>query len=152
VYLIALSGGTTAERSEIAERLVVAGKGRLTLCAQAELKPGSGVKRDRQLAGRQAAARAHLLSESLKGLENPRMQGRGYIVAHCVTAEEAAVVRECQGAIWHVYSRPCSRVAIQRGDPIVTATDGSFAHVREPVEALSEYLLTVGRTQRHGAR
>jgi hypothetical protein len=142
VYLIALSGGKTAERNNVAAQLLEAGKGRLTLCAQADLASLRGHLREVQLVGSQAIARARLLSQSLGGLQGPDMQGRGFIVAHCLTAEEAQVVRELDGAVWHVYSRPCSRVAIRKGDAIINGDGGgSFRHVREPIEALSDYLL-----------
>lgn len=150
MYLIALSGGTTAERTEIAERLLVAAKGRLTLCAQAEVT-GKGGNWDNQLEGRQAVARAHLLSESLKGLDGACMQHHGFVVAHCLTEQEAQVVREQKGAVWHLYGKPSARVPIRLGDPIVARTGGSFAHVIEPIEALSEYLLSVGRAKRREA-
>lgn len=146
MYLIALSGGSIAERTKVAERLLVAARGRLNLCAQVNLTL-SGKRRLVQLEGHHAVARAHSLSESLRGLKGTEMQGRGFIVAHCMTAEEAQVVREMNGVIWHIYSRPSGYVAIRKGDAIINGDGGSFRHISCPIEALSSYLLA-SRAQR----
>lgn len=132
MLLIALSGGTAAERLAIADRLVESGKGQLVAFAQETPKSAYG------------ESRARILREALVGLEpqdsEPAVVG-GVVVVHCLTEEEAEQVRKLGGAVWHVYGKPSGLVVNRIGDLMVTDASVGFRHVREPMEALSEALL-----------
>lgn len=129
MLLIALSGGTVAERVAIADRLVESGKGQLVAFAQATPKSEYG------------ATRARILADALEGMEDAPNALGGVVVVHCLAEEEAELVRSRGGAVWHVYGMPSGLVVIRHGDPIVTDGMAGFRHVREPLEALSELLL-----------
>jgi hypothetical protein len=132
LLLIALSGGTAAERLAIADRLVESWKGQLVAFAQDTPKSAYG------------ESRARILREALVGLEphneKPAIVG-GVVVVHCLTEEEAEHVRKLGGALWHVYGKPSGLVVNRVGDLMVTDATVGFRHVREPMEALSELLL-----------
>lgn len=130
MLLIALSGGTAAERVAIADRLVESGKGQLVAFAQATPKSDFG------------PARARILRDALEGMEEAPAALGGVVVVHCLTEEEAELVRNRGGVVWHVYGTPSGLVVIRHGDPIVTDGQAGFRHVREPLEALSELLLS----------
>lgn len=125
MLLIALSGGSPEERVAIADRLVASGKGHLAAFAQMTPSVNCGPRR------------AALLRDVLGG--TGAIHG-GLIIVHCVTQEEAQVVRQAKGAQWHVYGKPSSFVPILRGDTIVTNAENGFEHVRDPLEALSELM------------
>lgn len=129
MLLIALSGGNAAERTAIADRLVGSGKGQLVAFAQTTPKSEFG------------PTRARILREALEGLEDGPAQLSGVVVAHCLAEEEAELVRNRGGVVWHVYGTPSGLVVIRHGDPIVTDGLAGFRHVREPLEALSELML-----------
>ena len=75
------------------------------------------------------------------------------MIVHCLTLEEAALVRESGGEVWHVYgAKPSALVPIRRADRMVTTGENGFAHVLAPLEALSEYLLAMGLSVRSGVR
>lgn len=132
MLLIALSGGTPAERLAIADRLVESGKGQLVAFAQDTPKAPYG------------ESRARILREALVGLEpqgdKPAVAG-GVVVVHCLSEEEAEQVRKLGGVVWHVYGKPSGLVVNRMGDLMVTDGSASFRHVLEPMEALSEVLL-----------
>lgn len=132
MLLIALSGGYPKERLEIAGRLVSSGKGPLAAYAQAT--PSADYP----------ARRVEILRAFLDGPSDApaeRSAVEGMVVAHCLTELEAAEVRQRGGFVWHLYSRPSSVVSIRQGDLMVTDGQKGFAHVYEPMEALSEALL-----------
>lgn len=131
LLLIALSGGTDAERTAIADRLVESGKE--SLAAFSVTTPGTNRPLRRSMILRDA------LDTALdKGTKNP---AGGLVIVHCLTEEEACVVRAHGGAIWHVYGAPSDRVVMHRGDLNVTAKPDSFKHVLSPLDALSELVL-----------
>lgn len=132
MLLIALSGGTPAERLTIADRLVESGKGQLVAFAQDTPKSIYG------------ESRARILRGALVGLEDhddkPAVVG-GVVVVHCLAEEEAEQIRKLGGVVWHVYGKPSGLVVNRQGDLMVTDGTAGFRHVREPMEALSEALL-----------
>lgn len=130
MLLIALSGGTAAERVAIADRLVESGKGQLVAFAQATPKSDCGPNR------------ARILRDALVGMDDAPPALGGVVVVHCLAEEEAELVRNRGGVVWHVYGTPSGLVVIRHGDPIVTDGQAGFRHVREPLEALSELLLS----------
>lgn len=126
MLLIALSGGSVAEREAVADALVSSGKGGFAAFAQHTPNANSG------------ARRAEVLRGVLDGSDQSRIPG--LVVVHCLAEEEAMVVRRYGGVIWHVYGAPSKLVHIRQGDPIVTAKPEGFRHVRTSLEALSERL------------
>lgn len=137
MLLIALSGGLPAERLAIADHLVTSGKARLAAYAQATPRADFGV------------ARARILSEALSGLEGRRALAGGLVVVHCLSAEEAQLVRAQGGVLWHVHGSVTSgSVPIRREDVMVTDGQAGYAHVQAPLEALSELLLAQGLGKR----
>ena len=130
--LIALSGGRSAEREEIADHLISSGKGQFAAYAQAT--PSADY----------ALRRAEILRTYLKvpgeDFDKPSPV-EGMVVVHCLSEEEATEVRSRGGVVWHLYSKPSDAVGIQRGDVIVTTGAQGFRHVRAPLEALSELIL-----------
>jgi hypothetical protein len=131
LLLIALSGGTDAERIAIADRLIESGKE--SLAAFAVTSPGVNRPLRRSMILRDA-----LDTAQDKKTKNP---AGGLVIVHCLTEEEAAVVRAQGGAIWHVYGTPSDRVVNRQGDLNVTAKGDSFRHVLAPLDALSELVL-----------
>lgn len=129
MLLIALSGGTPAERVAVADRLVEAGKGHLVAFAQAEPKSERG------------PTRARNLREALDGLEDGEPPLGGVVVTHCLAELEAEEIRRRGGAVWHLYGQPSGYVVIRHGDPIVIDCEAGFRHIRSPLEALSELML-----------
>lgn len=133
LLLIALSGGTPSERVEIADRLVSSGKGQFAAYAQATPSADYGLRRLEVL-------RAYLgNADEPSGSSSPV---EGLVIAHCLTEQEAQEVRARGGVIWHLYSRPSGSVSIRQGDVMVTDGQAGFRHVREPLEALSELILS----------
>lgn len=126
--LIALSGGSPREREAIAQRLVGSRHARLVEFSRPAPKGCYGV------------ARASVLESGL-GRLSARARPVGVVVTHCLSEQEAALVRTLGGAVWHLYSRPSAMVVIRNGDAIVTGGEDGFQHVRSPLEALSELLL-----------
>lgn len=126
--IIALSGGSPQEREAIATRLLDAGKGLRAEFNRRAPKATYGAQRLTQL-------RAGL------GLNAPRKRTVGIVVTHCLSEQEACLVRELGGAVWHLYSRPSSFVVMRNGDAVVVDGEDGFAHVRSPLEALSELIL-----------
>lgn len=137
MLLIALSGGLPAERLAIAARLVDSGKARLVAYAQNTPRADFGV------------SRARILGEALNNMGGRRALAGGLVVVHCLSAEEATVVRAQGGVLWHVHGSVHSgSVAIRREDVMVTDGQAGYAHVRAPLEALSELLLAQGLGKR----
>ena len=131
MLLIALSGGTDIERIAIADRLVDSGKE--SLAAFAVTTPGINRPLRRSMILRDA------LDTALdKKTKNP---AGGLVIVHCLTEEEARVVRAQGGVIWHVYGTPSDQVVNRAGDFNVTAKGDSFRHVLAPLDALSELVL-----------
>lgn len=132
--LIALSGGSPAQRERIAARLIESGKARLQAYVQHEPKASHPYRR------------AHVLRAAL---EQGGHRGRqhGLVVVHCLTEQEAVLVREQGGVLWHLYSRPSARVVIRAGDCMVVDDDEGEDHIRAPLEALSELLLANERSR-----
>lgn len=131
MLLIALSGGTDAERIAIADRLIESGKE--SLVGFAVTSPGVNRPLRRSMILRDA-----LDTAQDKKTKNP---AGGLVIVHCLTEEEAVVVRAQGGVIWHVYGTPSDQVVIRRGDFHVTAKADSFRHVLAPLDALSELVL-----------
>lgn len=151
MFLIALSGGKIADRERITDCLVESGKARLAGYAlNPPLRRGESTKKLPPLDG---PARSARLAQAIAGLEcRPPVAG-GLVIVHCLTLEEAAVVRESGGEVWHVYgSSPSALVPIRRADRMVTPEGSGFAHVLTPLEALSEYLLALGLAARGRTR
>jgi hypothetical protein len=99
------------------------------------------------------AARAARLSQAIDGLEGRPPVAGGLVIVHCLTPEEATLVRESGGEVWHVYgAKPSALVPIRRADRMVTTGESGFSHVLAPLEALSEYLLAMGLTTRAAGR
>ncbi|UEB98653.1 hypothetical protein LIS66_27150 (plasmid) [Pseudomonas sp. HN2] len=149
MFLIALTGGEITDREQIADRLVSAGKARLAGYA---LNPPMrrGVKPlARKLPPLNGEARAATLAQVIDGLECKPAAAGGLVIIHCLTLQEAALVRENGGEIWHVYgSAPSALVPIRRADRMITPRGPGFGHVLDPLEALSEYLLAMGQAAR----
>lgn len=151
VFLIALSGGEIADRERITDCLVGSGKARLAGYAlNPPMRRGQSVKKLPPLDGNTRAAR---LAQAIEGLEcRPPVAG-GLVFVHCLTPEEASLVRESGGEVWHVYGgKPSALVPIRRADRMVTTGESGFAHVLAPLDALSEYLLDMGLSARSGGR
>lgn len=151
MFLIALSGGDIAEREFITDRLVMAGKARLAGFAMNPpmRREASGKK----LPPLDGVARGARLAEAIDGLESRPVAAGGLVVVHCLTPNEADVVRESGGEVWHVYGgQPSALVPIRRADRMVTTADNGFGHVLSPLEALSEYLLALGMAARKSVR
>lgn len=132
MLLIALSGGLPKERVEIADRLVTSGKGQFASYAQATPSADYALRRVEVL-------RAFLGAPAETGEPSPV---EGLVIAHCLTEQEAQEVRDRGGVVWHLYSRPSGSVSIRLGDVMVTDGQAGFRHVREPLEALSELILS----------
>ena len=151
MFLIALSGGKIADRERITDGLVESGKARLAGYA---LNPpvirGEGSRKSPPLDG---PARSERLAQAIKGLDCRPAAAGGLVIVHCLTPEEADVVRESGGEVWHVYGpNPSALVPIRRADRMVTPEGRGFAHVLTPLEALSEYLLSLGLAARERSR
>lgn len=129
LLLIALSGGHPKERSEIADRLVTSGKARLAAYSMATPSEKN--------AGRRVEVLRAFLDGPADAVRDPAPVD-GLVIANCLSELEAAEIRRRGGFIWHLYSRPSGAVSIRRGDLIVTDGHAGFAHVCEPLEALSE--------------
>jgi hypothetical protein len=147
VFLIALSGGEIADRERITDCLVGSGKARLAgFAMNPPSRRGAPAKKLPALDGKARAAR---LSQAIEGLESRPPVAGGLVIVHCLTPEEATVVRESGGEVWHVYGgKPSALVPIRRADRMVTLGENGFAHVLSPLEALSEYLLALGLAAR----
>lgn len=129
LLLIALSGGHPKERSEIADRLVNSGKARLAAFSM--------VTPSEKNAGRRLEVLRTFLDGPADGSLEPAPVD-GLVIANCLSELEADEVRRRGGFVWHLYSRPSGSVSIRLGDLIVTDGHAGFAHVCEPLEALSE--------------
>ena len=126
--LIALSGGSPAEREAVSESLVNSGKVGLVPYVLREPNVAYPYRR------------LKVLSAALQG-GVLRSRSKGVVVVHCLTEEEAGLVRDLGGSIWHLRSRPSGLVAIRLGDIVVTSDEHGAGHVRAPLEALSELML-----------
>lgn len=151
MFLIALSGGEIADRERITDCLVESGKARLAgFAMNPPLRRGASTKKLPPLDGK---ARAERLAQAIDGLESRPPVAGGLVIVHCLTPEEAAVVRESGGEVWHVYgAKPSVLVPIRREDRMVTMGQNGFGHVLAPLEALSEYLLALGLAARSSIR
>lgn len=151
MFLIALSGGKIADRERIADGLV--GSGKAGLAGYALNPPVIRGEGARKLPPLDGSVRSKRLAQAIEGLEcRPPVAG-GLVIVHCLTLEEATVVRESGGEVWHVYgSSPSALVPIRRADRMVTPEGAGFGHVLTPLEALSEYLLTLGLAARERSR
>jgi hypothetical protein len=147
LFLIALSGGDIADRELITDRLVMAGKARLAgFAMNPPVRRDASIKKQPPLDG---ASRGARLAEAITGLESRPAVAGGLVVVHCLTPEEADLVRESGGEVWHVYgAKPSALVPIRRPDRMVTTGENGFAHVLSPLEALSEYLMVLGLAAR----
>lgn len=147
MFLIALCGGEIADRECITDCLVGSGKARLAgFAMNPPLRRGAPVKKLPPLDGKARAAR---LAQAIEGLESKPPVAGGLVIVHCLTLEEATVVRESGGEVWHVYgAKPSTLVPIRRADRMVTMGESGFGHVLAPLEALSEYLLALGLAAR----
>lgn len=128
LLLIALVGGSRNEREAFSQSLIGSGKARLVEFAQPHPDAAYPYRR------------LNILHAALDD-KAIRRRGAGVVVTHCLTEQEAALVRELGGVVWHLYKRPSSLVVIRSGDAIVTNDEHGWAHVRSPLEALSELML-----------
>lgn len=151
MFLIALSGGDITDRERITDSLVRSGKARLAgFAMNPPTRRGEVSKKLPPLDG---ATRSKRLAQAIDGLESRPPVAGGLVIVHCLTPEEATVVRESGGEVWHVYgAKPSALVPIRRADRMVTVGENGFGHVLAPLEALSEYLLTLGFASRAGVR
>lgn len=151
MFLIALSGGEIADRERVTDCLVGSGKARLAgFSMNPPLRRGATEKKLPPLDGKARAAR---LSQAIEGLEARPPVAGGLVIVHCLTPDEANVVRESGGEVWHIYgAKPSALVPIRRADRMVTLGENGFGHVRSPLEALSEYLLALGLAARSNAQ
>jgi hypothetical protein len=146
VMLIALSGGTHAERIRVAEILVASSSGGLVVHAQdVPALPGRWAA---PLVERIASRRARLLSEVLRG----RSRRLGLVLTQCLTESEAELVRAEGGSVWHLYGEPSRDVVIRRADPMVSTRADVPAHVVEPLEAYSQMILARLAASRNSPR
>lgn len=123
--LIGLVGGSPARRSEIAARLVKEGAARLVEYSFGPVdhyKPG----------------RARLLAENLAGLLGV---AGGLVATHIISEDEADIIRDAGGEVWHVEGSPSRYVSQRREDRLVTDAYGGRRHFLDPLEALSALLL-----------
>ena len=149
MLFIALTGGTAAERENIAAGLVTASRGNLLPLANDGADVRYQGRRAKHLAASLAAQEEQRARSLGAALEQGKSRWRqGLVVVHCLTEREAALVRERDGVIWHLYSRPSQTVVIRNGDPMVTDGENGFGHVLSPLEALSELLLARGANGR----
>lgn len=132
MILIALAGGTATERTEIADRLVTSGKGRLVALSQPT--PGTDFNLRR-------AENLRYWLDAPDAQDAPPSSVEGVVVTHCLTEQEAAEVRKRGGVVWCCYSKPSSYVLIRNGDLMIAEGGAAPLHVLEPLEALSELLL-----------
>lgn len=151
MFLIALSGGEVADRERITDCLLGSGKARLAGYAlNPPLRRGGSAKKLPPLDGKTRAAR---LAQAIDGLESRPPAAGGLVFVHCLTPEEANLIRESGGEVWHVYGgKPSALVPIRRADRMVTTGEHGFQHVLAPLEALSEYLLALGLAARSNTR
>lgn len=151
MFLIALSGGEIADRERVTDCLVGAGKARLAgFAMNPPQRRGASAKKLPPLDGKARGAR---LAQAIDVLESRPPVAGGLVIVHCLTPEEADLVRESGGEVWHVYGgRPSALVPIRRADRMVTLGENGFGHVLSPLEALSEYLLALGLAARANAR
>ncbi|MCI8212602.1 hypothetical protein AUC61_24015 [Pseudomonas sp. S25] len=129
--MIALSGGNPAARTAIADHLIESGKE--SLAAFSITSPGVN----------RALRRSMILRDALdtafdKSTKNP---AGGLVIVHCLTEEEARVVRANGGSIWHIYGAPSDQVVNRPGDFNITTQPESFRHVLTPIDALSEMVV-----------
>jgi len=149
LFLIALTGGEVADREQIADRLVSAGKARLAGYAMNPPMRRAEVPLARKLPPLNGPRRAETLARVIEGLECKPAAAGGLVIIHCLTMEESALIRENGGEVWHVYgSAPSALVPIRRADRMVTPRGPGFQHVLDPLEALSEYLTVMGQASR----
>lgn len=151
MFLIALCGGDIADRELITDRLVMAGKARLAGFAMNP--PVRRMASAKKLPPLDGAARGARLAEAIAGLESRPAVPGGLVIVHCLTPQEADLVRESGGEVWHVYgSKPSALVPIRLADRMVTTGENGFSHVLAPLEALSEYLMVLGLSARPAVR
>ncbi|WP_122423294.1 hypothetical protein [Pseudomonas viridiflava] len=125
MILIALSGGSPAERRKLAELLVAESKGSIVSHAQEDTR------------GMLDARRVAMVDQVLGGWS----RRIGLVLTHCLVEGEAERVRAKGGKVWHLYSTPSQYVPMRRGDAVVSLDDGVPAHVMTPLEAYSELVL-----------
>ncbi|MBS9758464.1 hypothetical protein JR044_31205 [Pseudomonas aeruginosa] len=132
MIVIGLAGGTAPGREAIAQRLHEAGGQQLVVW---------GLKGDRLNDGR-----ARAVARALDGMQEPACRlADGIVLTHVLTEEEADVIRANGGQLWHVFGPVSSAVVIRRGDLLVTTKEGGDRHWLDPIEALSEALLSQAR-------
>lgn len=153
MFLIGLSGGEPAERERVADNLVTSGKVCLSVYAMRPpmARPGeSSARRFRNVNGE---ARAEQLAVALGGLNGKIGRSTGLILSHCLSAEEAKIVRDRGGEVWHLYGQaPSELVPIRREDRMINPYGPAYKHVLAPLEALSEYMLATGLARSGRAR
>lgn len=153
MFLIALSGGDAEEREKVAGCLVSCGKVKLASYSMYPPLTRTGKATARRFRDVDGEARARTLGMTLEGLEESMPLDSGLVVTHCLTPEEAKLVRELGGEVWHLYATVVSAdVPIQREDRMINPHGPTYQHALAPVEALSEYMLAAGlatRARRH---
>lgn len=126
MMIIGLVGGKSANRAEIAARLV-----RMRECRLVALAPS---------VSRQPGARVSALSAALEKSERNRALA-GVVITDVVTRAEADEIRRRGGVIWHVMGIPSDQIPIRLEDKLVTHMQGGCRHYLDAIEALSELLL-----------
>ena len=131
MIVIGLAGGTAANREAIAARLQDEGGQQLAVWAIR----GNHLNDSRA----RSVARA---------LESGPAPVKGLVLSHVLTEEEAEVIRANGGHMWHVFGPVSSAVVIRRCDLLVTVKEGGDRHWLDPIEALSEVVLShAGRAE-----
>ena len=128
MLVIGLAGGSARSREAIAARLHDRSGVQMVVW---------GLSGDRLNDGR-----ARTLARALEGGKSvaPVM-----VFTHVLTEEEAVVIREHGGMVWHIFGPVSSAVVIRLGDLRVTEVEGGDRHWLDPIEALSEALLSKAR-------
>lgn len=153
MFLIGLSGGEPAERERVADALVASGKACLSVYAMCPPMARAGEPQTRRFRDISGEARAEQLAIALGGLNGKLRRNSGLILSHCLSAEEAKMVRDHGGEVWHLYGpAPSALVPIRREDRMINPYGPAYKHVLAPLEALSEYMLATGLAMAGRAR
>lgn len=127
MLIIGLVGGTEGRRANVAAQVLASGRARMGLYSM------DGLSGQRQ--------RVYLLEGVLLNFERGRERDKGLILSHVRTLDEAKIIRDRGGFLWHVEGLPSSEIPIMRHDLLVTDRPGGVRHYLDPVEALSEAML-----------
>ncbi|MPY24368.1 hypothetical protein [Shewanella sp. YLB-07] len=126
MFIIGLVGGTEVERDAVAAAFNQLDKA--TLGVFPLRHPVNGKER------------AKLLDAVIIKYYNRKFSGKGLVLSHIKTPEEAELVAAKGGVLMHIDGMPSSCIAIQRNDLMVTAKSNGDRHYLGPLEALSEVI------------